>query len=133
MLREFQVLYRVPLPPTSVADMSAQSAVTWPAAGPDPSVCAPLHSILVRAETEGEALDLVQRGNVAVHSIGPGRPVLDWEQEIWNREEAAVWMHGHASKVDALMAKGFLPKAKNGHPLFTRGQLLAAIERLMGK
>ena len=109
MLSEFQVLYR----DTGRGDLSQ------------------IQSILVRANCESQAAAMVMDAGADVLTVGEGRPVLDWEQRTFNREEAGVYLRGSASKVDEAMAKGDLPKARNGRPIFTREMLDELIRRKM--
>lgn len=109
MLFEFQVIYRV---------------------GPD----APLQSLLVRAEEGETAADLVKQSGGVVLQVGTGRPLVDWDQPTWTRDEAAVFFRAkNPSFVDELMARGELPRSKNGRPIFTRRMLEKVIEARMGK
>ncbi len=87
-----------------------------------------IESVLVRAGSKEEARSLVEGGGYVVHSVGPGRPVIEPGQQIYNLMEAATVLRVSSSTITKLMAAGKLPKAPNGDPRFTRQRLLEAAE-----
>jgi hypothetical protein len=73
--------------------------------------------IIARGEDEvrevfGSLPDLVL---VRVQEV---RPILDWNQQVFKRDEAAAFLRIGLSSLDAAMARGDLPKARNGDPRF---------------
>jgi hypothetical protein len=90
-----------------------------------------LQTIPVVAETENEARCLIENPKREVISIKEIRPLLDWNQKTFSKEEAAVYLRCTSSQIDKLMAEGKLPKSKNGRPLFTRTMLDRVIEQRM--
>jgi len=116
MMHEFRVLYR----------RANGASVCWPAA---PAV--DLQSSDVQAETPEEAQAIVEGAGLIVVKVTHLWPLLDWHARTYNREEAAVFLRCTPSKIDELMAKGELPKARQGRPIFTREMLERAIEKRM--
>lgn len=116
MLNEFQVLYR----DTAMGELDLT-----------PKPVGPVMTIMVRATNHVQARSTLMDAGVHVVAVGDGRPVIDWDQRTFNREEAGVYLRGSASKVDEAMAKGDLPKARNGRPIFTRDMLDELIRKKM--
>ncbi|MEW6304862.1 MAG: helix-turn-helix domain-containing protein [Verrucomicrobiota bacterium] len=108
MIYEYQVLYLSP------GGMSLQTVVV--------QACTP--------EKAKEAVGLADQCIVVV-SVGPGLPVINWQQQTFNRAEAAVYLRCTPSQVDKLMADGQLPKARYGYPIFRRADLDAVIQARM--
>lgn len=52
-----------------------------------------------------------------------GEPVVDWSKPNFNREEAAAYMGRSPEWIDEQAAKGLLPKARLGHPIYAREAL----------
>jgi hypothetical protein len=111
MMYEFQVFYRQAL----AAPAEAAGGVSWP-----PMHSAPLLSMLVRAETPGEAGELVgQAPGVTVVNVGPGRPLVDWTKPMFNLQETAVLLGLSERTVRDRQAAGELPKPQHdGRTLF---------------
>ena len=87
--------------------------------------------VLTLAAKNEEEVRTTLLPNVTIVSLKEVRPVMDWNAATFDRESAAVFLQCSPSKVDALMADGDLPKAKNGRPLFTRAMLERVIEKRM--
>lgn len=89
-----------------------------------------LHT-LVRAETPNEAESILEKAGKRVSSVGPGRPVIDWNQDTWDSEEACLFLKCKPTKLAEMMGNGVLPKARNGRPLFKKAWLERAVEKRM--
>lgn len=68
---------------------------------------------------------------IRIISVTHVRAVLDWDQRIFNREEGAVFLRKSAAWVDKAMARGDLPKARNGNPVFPREVLESYVRKEM--
>lgn len=115
---EFQVFY---LPPTPTAS------------GTVPDIAPPVApaSVKVLAENEKEAVRIAGCLGVTVLSIGYARVVLQPDQVWFDRREAGEYLRGTPCKIDELMARGLLPKARDGRPLFHRKTLDKLVESRM--
>lgn len=92
----------------------------------------PACSLTVEAENPEAARAKVEAGGYIVFDVTQGRAPIAPNQQTYNREEAATFLRCDASTVDCLMAKGELPKARNGRPIFTRRMLEEVIAKRMG-
>lgn len=54
-----------------------------------------------------------------------------FQQETFNKGEAAEFLRCSESQIDRLMANDLLPRARDGRPIFTRRALLRYIEHKM--
>jgi hypothetical protein len=89
---------------------------------------AEFQTVEIVAEDDAAASKAVARPGVEVTHVASMFPVLDWQKQVFNREEAGAYLGATVAKVDHLMAAGKLPRARDGRPLFTRRQLDAYVE-----
>lgn len=123
MILEFQVLYREQRSLT-MAEASASGAKL--ANGDAVAPVGPIHSLIIRARDEKEVRDTLN--DFKILSISKPRVVIAPEQSVFTLEEAAAFTQYSADQIGRFMGKGKLPKAREGHPRFTRRMLEQLIE-----
>jgi hypothetical protein len=84
--------------------------------------------IVADTKKPDEVKDIFARPGVEVRNVTDLGGVIDWNSQVFNREEAGVYIRATEKKIDHLMGEGKLPKARDGRPLFTRRQLDAYVE-----
>lgn len=84
----------------------------------------PLCEMIMPADSEDEARALAESmAGVVVQLVVLHAYKLDWEQQVFTKDEAGEYLRCTSAKIDKLMAAGALPKARNGFPVFTRRML----------
>jgi hypothetical protein len=111
MMHEFRVLYR------------------WKSRGPEGP---PIWSILVEAGTEEEAKTAVEADpELMVVTVCRGRPLIDWNQPTYSRDEAAVVFKCTTSKISQMETSGELPMSRTGKTIFTFPMFESALKQRM--
>ena len=87
-------------------------------------------SIEVQAPTSESAKARVENHLMTVVSVGPGIPVFNWDQKIFNREEAAFYLRISAGELSNRVAEGKIAMCKDGKPLFRRQDLDRYLETI---
>lgn len=84
-----------------------------------------LQSMYVDAETPNNARFILEQDpDVHVVSIGPGRPLMDPNQQVFDRQSASALLGVEVSTFDGWLGKGKIASDKNGINRFTRHRVL---------
>jgi hypothetical protein len=82
-------------------------------------------------EAEERCRTVEQLGPDVIVSVGPGRPIMDWNMPVFDMHGAALFAKCSYSQISTWMAQGKLPKAKEGKPRFYRRDLERVIDGCM--